>query len=255
MEFPTSLGIRVLTVAVREQFDWRFSRLCAPYWRLYRNENGIARVAISGDGPPHDVTLEPLKLHLIPPDTQFDVTVDHPLDHFYVHFNLELHQQEPVPGVFTLDEGPGVQAIAERLRFSAGQVDPFAVTGLVCLALSALPSSAWRDRSSDALVREVEEIARSGADVSLASVASAFGCSERTVRRRFLAAHGVTPQQYALTKRIDRACELLHFSRLPIEEIAEECGFSDRYYFTRTFSRLRGMGPAAFRDVVEGLAR
>jgi transcriptional regulator GlxA family with amidase domain len=39
----------------------------------------------------------------------------------------------------------------------------------------------------------------------------------------------------------------LHHSALSIEQIAERCGFCDRYHFSRVFQKHREMGPATFR--------
>jgi transcriptional regulator GlxA family with amidase domain len=58
---------------------------------------------------------------------------------------------------------------------------------------------------------------------------------------------GLTPQRYITNKRIQRACDLLHSPDLTIDEIAEQCGFCDRNYFTTVFTRLKGTGPAEYR--------
>ena len=48
-------------------------------------------------------------------------------------------------------------------------------------------------------------------------------------------------------RRIEKASILLHHTDHSIDEIAELCGFGDRYYFTRVFTRQLGLGPAAYR--------
>ena len=65
--------------------------------------------------------------------------------------------------------------------------------------------------------------------------------------RYFRQAMGVAPQTYGQIRRIDHACLLLHFSKLSIKQVAEATGFCDRYYFSYTFQKLRGISPAAFR--------
>ena len=259
MAFPISVGIRILIVEYREQLDWSFPQLSAPYWRLYWNVSGAASLVVDDGSTRERVRLRPETAYLIPPDTRFGSLVDGPIDHFYVHFTLEDREKEPVTGVYELPGSPTMQNGLRRIigdrRTNAEHTDAFAASGLVFASLSLLPPHAWRPASPDPLVRRVEHLARAAGDLDLEAVAAEFDCSERTLRRRFLEAYHVTPQQYAMAKRIDNACVLLHFSNLSIGEIADECGFSDRYYFTRTFARLRGMGPAAFRDVVQALAR
>jgi transcriptional regulator GlxA family with amidase domain len=41
--------------------------------------------------------------------------------------------------------------------------------------------------------------------------------------------------------------KLLRHTDRSIEQIARECGFRDRYYFTRVFAKHRQTTPAAFR--------
>jgi AraC-like DNA-binding protein len=50
-----------------------------------------------------------------------------------------------------------------------------------------------------------------------------------------------------MRKRIDHSCMQLHFTELKLDQVARMAGFCDRYHFSRTFKRLRGIGPAAFR--------
>ena len=47
--------------------------------------------------------------------------------------------------------------------------------------------------------------------------------------------------------RLDRAAVLLQHSDRMIDVIAEECGFDERSYFTRSFTGAWGIPPGAFR--------
>ncbi len=58
----------------------------------------------------------------------------------------------------------------------------------------------------------------------------------------------VTPARYILTCRIERACQLLSQTRLPVEQIATACGFDSVSYFYRTFKALKGNTPARYRQ-------
>lgn len=65
--------------------------------------------------------------------------------------------------------------------------------------------------------------------------------------RRFRSAVGKTPVQFTLEKRIQQAAELLLESELSIDQIAENCGFGNRFYFSRIFKRFLLKTPAAYR--------
>ena len=53
--------------------------------------------------------------------------------------------------------------------------------------------------------------------------------------------------RYLLELRLNTAMKLLRHTDHSIEQIARECGFGDRYYFTRIFTKHRQTTPAAFR--------
>ena len=73
------------------------------------------------------------------------------------------------------------------------------------------------------------------------------GLSEFHFIRAFRAATGQTPHQYVRARRIDRACELLVTTPLPVTEICEAVGFKSLGSFSSTFRRLTGETPSAYR--------
>jgi len=56
-----------------------------------------------------------------------------------------------------------------------------------------------------------------------------------------------SPRAWLLSRRVDRACELLRHSRLPIAEIALSAGFADQSALTRAMRLRLDTTPAAFR--------
>ncbi len=65
--------------------------------------------------------------------------------------------------------------------------------------------------------------------------------------RQFRAVFGETPHQYLYRRRIERAKWLLRTSELPVTEICESVGYGSLGTFTRTFVRLVGETPTAYR--------
>lgn len=60
---------------------------------------------------------------------------------------------------------------------------------------------------------------------------------------------GVSPYEYILLQRINRACDLLRHSRLSVAEIAEMTGHADQHYFSRLFKSKTGMSPQAYKKL------
>ncbi|MBW2366577.1 MAG: AraC family transcriptional regulator ligand-binding domain-containing protein [Deltaproteobacteria bacterium] len=77
-------------------------------------------------------------------------------------------------------------------------------------------------------------------------VARCLYMSSRTLQRR-LSEEGVSFIELKDQIRYKLAVSALKSGKLSIEDISEELGFSDRHSFTRTFKRLSGVSPSAFR--------
>jgi AraC-like DNA-binding protein len=88
--------------------------------------------------------------------------------------------------------------------------------------------------------------------VSLEEVAGAVGLSARQFARRFRAASGTSPGEFADLRRIDRARDLLSRSDLSVKEIARALGFSSTASFSHWFRRRAGTPASAYRNVSSG---
>ena len=66
--------------------------------------------------------------------------------------------------------------------------------------------------------------------------------------RIFKRATGVSPHQYVMKTRFDRAQQLLLQSDTRIALIAESLGFTSQSHFSRAFRRITGQTPAEFRQ-------
>jgi transcriptional regulator GlxA family with amidase domain len=71
--------------------------------------------------------------------------------------------------------------------------------------------------------------------------------AERTFKRRFLSATGLTPIAYVQRLRIEEAKRRLERTEAPVEEISWKVGYEDPAFFRRLFKRVTGMAPAAYR--------
>lgn len=83
--------------------------------------------------------------------------------------------------------------------------------------------------------------------VNASDMAAFFHMSRTGFAAVFKKATGTSPKRYLDTYRMEAAKHLLDTTSLPIERIAEQCGFRDTSSFTRAFKRLTGISPFAFR--------
>jgi len=85
------------------------------------------------------------------------------------------------------------------------------------------------------------------AATSLAEVCRTVSVSERTLRRRFHAATGMTWRQYLLHSRMLHAMTLLIQSDNTVLGVATAVGFDSASAFSRAFRAYAGQTPTAFR--------
>lgn len=88
-------------------------------------------------------------------------------------------------------------------------------------------------------------------DLSLASLARQANVSARTFSRRFTADTGITPMQWVLRARIDRARELLERTNLTMTQIAEATGLRSDANLRRHFGSIIGTSPTAYRTAFQ----
>lgn len=143
---------------------------------------------------------------------------------------------------------------------AAGRIsDPFAASSWVyqfMTELVRLQVTDQRDRSNwpNSVRLTADFIERHYARmIGIEQLADRVSLSKYHLIRRFSASTGVTPGAYLARVRIEQAMELLRGTELPIEEIAEQVGYSSGSYFIKVFRRLTNLTPGQFRHGGESL--
>lgn len=83
--------------------------------------------------------------------------------------------------------------------------------------------------------------------INMETLAAACGMAPSHFATAFKASTGKTPTAWLTQLRIQRACDLLSNTVMPLSEVAVAIGFNDQSHFTRTFSRLMGSPPGNWR--------
>lgn len=243
-------GVRVMLCFFSVLERWEHDDLSAPFWRWYWNDRAGASVVVDGRA----IALTPGRIVLIPPNTPFATDARRPVGHLYVHFWVGLTRAATAARVIVrrpdAAELRQVRGLVDTLR--ADPASPSAglrAQSLAARALADLPATDWTAGPPDAAVERAlrrlhDDLPRPPSNAGLAADA---GLGVNTLLRRFRAATGTSPHQYALRLRIERACDLLRNTDASIEQVAERTAFCDRFHLSRTFRAHLGMGPAAFR--------
>jgi AraC family transcriptional regulator len=103
--------------------------------------------------------------------------------------------------------------------------------------------SGWRMRR---VIEYIEE--NLDGDLSLEAMAAEVDISPIYLARAFKAAVSQSPHQYVLSRRVERAKELLRNTELPVVDVALSSGFSSQSHLSYWFQRFMGVSPAAYRQ-------
>jgi len=83
--------------------------------------------------------------------------------------------------------------------------------------------------------------------VSIAACARHAGWSERSFARRFAAETGTSPLRWLDAQRVLEARRLLESTELPVEQVAQRCGFGTASALRGHFRRATATTPTAYR--------
>lgn len=150
-------------------------------------------------------------------------------------------------------------ALLEHFKNPDRSTRPFAGTAALSLLLSFYSAFRPSDSSSDEFLSghmiATQTISRAvrfikdnlSSSMTLASVAEYLHISSRHLSRLFQQELGMSYMDFVQQERMRRAVQLLLYSSLSVSEIAEKTGFASVHYFTRSFSRLKGVPPGKYR--------
>jgi AraC-like DNA-binding protein len=243
---------------------WDFD-ICSPFWRLYVNRDTGAQLWLEGEV----IALQPDVVYLIPAGLQFRTGVENSgalIVQDYVHFNVHglpagiLRRAFSKPIRLAMTGDLKAQIISWRRRLDAAD-ESFGSTlrtvALVNLALAAAYDSLSSDQRQQLehwftvpmeiapAIRKIDEQLEQAP--TIAELARLCQISQRQLLRRFQEWLGISPSQLILERRIARSAESLACSDETIENIAESCGFADRFHFSKIFRQRVGVPPGAYR--------
>jgi len=108
-----------------------------------------------------------------------------------------------------------------------------------------VPDTAEDDPLGPVLVWMAEHVDE---PLTIEQLARRAALSPRTFARRFVSVTGTTPLQWLLTQRVARARMLLETTDLPVERIAQLCGFGTAAGLRTHFARVVGTSPTQYRQ-------
>lgn len=123
----------------------------------------------------------------------------------------------------------------------------------LALALEATESacpdrSRFYEYSEDIYVsRAVDFIHYNYATITVSDVVNFIGFNRSYFATVFRKKIGVSPQEYIRQYRLNKSCELLSDTGLPIQEVAARAGYQNQMSFARMFKKVFGVTPTEYR--------
>ena len=99
-------------------------------------------------------------------------------------------------------------------------------------------------------LRKIKEFvgAKMDDDLTLCEMAQSVDLSSAHFSRMFRKSTGVTPHQFVLRQRVERAKEMLRSADARVMDVAVACGFKTQQHFAQIFRRACGASPTEYRQ-------
>lgn len=213
--------ISIIPAGVSSHWRWRDSK---PHETLhiYLEPNFVQRTAESCDLNHDQMAIEP----------QIAIR-DEQLSHMAMSLLYEL-RAENVIGRLYADSVASVLAIQLVRRYS-------------CLKDVAIRKGGMAPHKLRRALEFISEKLEQQQGIALEVVAQQVGMSRYHFSRVFKESMGLSPINYIVRQRIERAKKLLMETDLAIADIALQAGFSGQSHFTTFFRKLVGLTPRSFR--------
>jgi AraC-like DNA-binding protein len=227
-------------------------------WRIYRNDAPGASILT----PTSVFALEPHQVVVVPPHGVFRslCQVD-AVGHVWIAAECPgipaewVRRHAPAPCV--VEAEPWWHAVLDSLplRDDSSPGRRLQIQALASLAIAQALGQAVDDDGHGAQVLDITRLGpaltwmrqHNDRPLSQPALARRCGMSSSHFARIFVRAMGMTPIAWQRQERLRLAADLLLRSTYSLEEIAQRCGFANRYHFSRSFAAMYHVGPGAFR--------
>ena len=234
--------------------QWKTDQLATPFNRLYLIESGCGILSTSKG----HITLEPGKVYLLPAGLPCSYSCHTSLSLLFFHFNINMpnqldlmYQVDHTPVIdFPLEQFSHLRHICEKTTYC----DAFEVICSIyniILNMSKEHSFHW-DRIpvySKSVAKVISEInSNLSAQLRIDDLARKCYISRSYLSRQFRKEVGMTIKQYINMQLINAAQWQLSHTDASIEEISNNLGFCNQFYFSESFKKYCRVSPLQYRN-------
>lgn len=282
-----SMNLLLLNVGrARHHADWNWKGVNSPFSRIYFVTEGEALLHLPGQ----TVRLKPGHLYFVPAYKTHSYECHGLFDHYYLHVYEGVRKEMSIFEVYELptevevegleemhvlfeylcreqpatclpesdptsyDTGIQTSDYAQRYR-SMTLWEKMELRGAMLMILARFMRKAIpRVWTNDERMKRVLEHVHShiGDTITLEQLAAVACVTGPYITRLFKKELGISPIQYVIKKKVERAEMLLYTTDLSVKEVAWQLGFSDDSYFIRLFRKQTGTTPQEYRERMRG---
>ena len=258
--------------------EWECIDLSVPFWRIYHNNIEGAKIIFNNK----ETILNKEIIIIIPPNTPFSTELKqnfnhknesisgrefskkdnldtirekNRVDHLFIHFSLgfPLDLVENTINVINNDTYPfslinSIQDFCiDNTSFKFGEC--LIIKQLISYCILKLQDSVWKFATLDQRVfKSIDFIKKKYTErITNDLLADHASMAVNSFARLFKNDTGISIQQYIIKTKIEASCKLLHHSCKTIDEIAIDCGFSDRNHFAKNFKKVMNINPSYYK--------
>ena len=245
---PDVFDLRVKLCRAEVIDQWVYNGIIHPCWLLYWNPDRGAEIHY--EGRVWEMTAD--RVFLIPPFTRFSTRSARIFRHCYIHFETTPPFDRVRRGILTFSSEMIRNFFRKLEEENTQESAPALLHGLLCHYLCEIPDEQFLEPGTSILapvIRRAAELMNKHLQEPLPNreLCRKSGLNLNDFYRQFRKEMGMTPKRYLLSLRMEQAREKLLHSDLPLEEIAEQTGYADRFHFSKAFRNFYGEPPASYR--------
>lgn len=200
----------------------------------------------------HSITVSPDNFFYLAKNSGYEISVHKPAK--YICIDFEFEEGEDRRSEVFQNRSVWLKSEFEKLfrvwNMPSEWREPYIFSGVYNLYAEALKTRQKQYASSNLRLEEITNLIFEHyceSDFCVKSISEKTNLSEMHVRRILKSGLDVTPIEYILHLRLEKAKALLRSSSCSVSEVALAVGIIDPYYFSRLFKIKIGLTPLEYR--------
>lgn len=231
-------------------FNWHKRYVKTPTVKYYNLHFDFMRIAENGDFSPYEQYVVPIKLHKKYMEENPELKDRETYEPIEITLPLVMKVSDPAKFVMLFDSINrhfAVPKVSNQLLLKADMLKLMAYLEQENMGVEDFSKS----YKYNAVAQFTQSIAEEYSEkLYLSDLALQSGMSPSHMRKMFNKINNISPREYLMNIRIEKAKALLEEGKLSVSEIGKKIGYANVNYFSRVFKNKTKMSPTEYRNSV-----